>query len=818
MRKIFIFLAGLLLPAAAFGQLRLETGSTRLEWKQGKSGYVLDRLSVEGVRMNVPESGHIVLYSAEKPSAETLAHGFPEPQYRYPTRTWQENNTAVALNRAGKVLSYFPAAATMTDKGLHFGYEDEMMSVEEDWSADGFSDIRVEIRLRAKKDGWWSVASPSLAIIDKNKFRWAAVPGICQGNYINDDFIRALGYGHGIPAEPVVMRERTASTLAPMITDSRGITVSAIAEPGTARDPYGKDAKTQTEWKLGLSLMNRNGEFTPTLYHPVLGEEGSYLKAGESTVFSFRYSIRKTGWYEMTKHVIYDVYGFRKGLALRRNARSLSDRLYAMYDYVTDDSTSMWRNCEYEGLTIGAQDYLGGVYGSEKDAVKNSDYGAMWMLASMTGDKALTEKRLPYALNFKLKQQHLEEGFFKGSCAGQYYLYKSGRFTEEWGPYSEPIGTVYYALLDMGNILLFEPGREDLKQNFHLAAEWLYGTMKDDGSWEVAYDNATKQPLFGDLQDLRPTFYGMLVAYDILKDSKYLKAACKGADWFIANALKRGRFIGVCGDMRFAPDFATAQAAQALYDLYEASGKKQYLDAAMRTAEIYTASIYTHPVPTEEPKTVKGRTRRDWEISQAGLGFEHGGTLGSANSHGPILLASHAGMFVRIFAHSGDSLFLDMARAAAIGRDAFVDSRTGVASYYWDAMDRGAGPYPHHAWWQIGWITDYLIAEAEMRSGGRISFPSGFITPKVGPHKTYGFSPGKIYGESARLVMERGLVSVDNPSVEYLTARGKDCLFVILLNNSGRPMSADITVAGNDRDSVELDSFGISLLKINDLK
>ena len=91
------------------------------------------------------------------------------------------------------------------------------------------------------------------------------------------------------------------------------------------------------------------------------------------------------------------------------------------------------------------------------------------------------------------------------------------------------------------------------------------------------------------------------------------------------------------------------------------------------------------------------------------MSFEHGGTFGSANIHGPILLASHAGLFVRMFALTGDSLFINMARAAAWGRDAFVDSATSVASYYWNAMNRGSGPYPHHAWWQVGWLTDYLL-------------------------------------------------------------------------------------------------------------
>ena len=808
------------LSVLSYGQetVRLGNGAVTLEWDKEDTGYVLGRVEADGVQASVPVYQHRLLWSREKPSTDPMpvydSHGretvFPDPQYRYIIATWQQNLTPVALNRAGDNIVYCPDSVVVETGGsLVFHHEDSLASVTERWSADPRfrNDIRVDMTLVAHKDGYWSLTSPSVVSADKYGFRWASVPGIYQGDALNPDFVRALAYGQGIPDYPVVSRERTASTLMSMITDRNGITIAVTAEPGTGRDPWENDRKTNSVWKLGLSLMNRDGEFTPTLYHPVLGEAGSYLEAGDTVSFSFRYTVMKADWHEVFRHSVEDIYRFSDGVKLKETGMSLTRRLYDMHRYLVNDSTSMWRNCEYKGVTIGAQDYRGGVYGSEKDAMKNSDYGAMWMLAELTGDERLTRERLPYALNFKLMQQNDTSGFLYGSSAGQYYLYKSRRFTEEWGPYTEPVATAYYMIMDMGNILLFEPGRKDLKEHLRLAADCLLGWMKPDGSWEVAYDNATLQPLFTDVKDYRPTFYGMLVAYRILGDGKYLEAACKGAGWYVRNAVSKGHFLGVCGDTRFAPDFATAQAAQALYDLSEITGDKTYRDAAVKTAEIYTTSVYTHPVPTGEVKTVKGRELRDWEIAQAGLGFEHGGVLGSANHRGPILLASHAGMFVRMFSVTRDSLFLDMARAAVIGRDAFVDKSTGVASYYWDSMDAGAGPYPHHAWWQTGWITDYLISEAELRSEGKISFPAGFITPKVGPHKTYGFAPGQIFGEECRLVMRPGLVSIENPYIEYLTAldrKGRTLCLVLMNNDDERQdvtVSVDIAKLGERKNS-----------------
>jgi len=225
---------------------------------------------------------------------------------------------------------------------------------------------------------------------------------------------------------------------------------------------------------------------------------------------------------------------------------------------------------------------------------------------------------------------------------------------------------------------------------------------------------------------------------------------------------------------------------------------------------MYTTSVYSHPIASQLEKEVKGKKVQDWEISQVGLGFEHGGIIGSANTHGPILLASHAGMFVRLFGLTKDSLYLNMARAAAWGRDAFVDPATGVASYYWNAMNNGAGPYPHHAWWQIGWITDYLLSEVDIRSGGKIVFPHGFIAPKVGPHRTYGFAPGKIFGEQASLAFFTNEVQISNSCIDYIGAYDSlsHTKYLILLNNSVENQNTTITLNTPVKNAVLLSAEG----------
>lgn len=799
--KFIIYSLLLILPLRGFSQevVGISNQKIQIEWTDSESGWKLSKLAIlngnDWQKIDHLSGEYTLLVSDRKPSEDpqeefltTAGEPFPGESYKYIVPTWKKRTAPVNLNIAGEALNFYPKTVKkLSPTSVEFTTHTDLGEVTSRWSLDSgeTSDISIKQSFDATIGGHYSLASPTLVAVPENELKWATVPGYFHGNKLDENLPLSYGYGNGVPARPIVFSEITASTLSPMITSTSGFTIAAIPDPGLARDPWESAENTHSKWRLGISHMNRNGQLSPSIYYPVLGGEDSVLEPGGTFEFNFRISIQNVDWFAMLNHAVYDVYDFEEGLHLRSNKQSLSNRVELMHDYLMDPVTSLWRIEEFEGKQIGAQSYLGGVVGSEKDAMKNADYGAMWMLAKSTGNAKINQQILPYALNFKLKQQQTSEGFFQGAAIGQYYLYKSKKFVEEWGEMVEPIALMYYIMLDVGNILLFEPDNAELKERLRLGGDLLLDWQKNDGSWAVAYDREGKE-IFTEVTDYRPTFYGLLVAYKLLGDQKYLDAAKKGADWFIANGVETGRFLGVCGDARYVPDFATGQSAQALLDLYELTKIDAYEEAAVKAAEIYTTHVYTHPVATKISKTRNGENILDWEIAQTGLSFEHGGALGSANGNGPILLASHAGMFIRMYEITGEKIFRDMARSAAIGRDAFVNKETSVASYYWRAMDAGSGPFPHHAWWQIGWITDYLMAEVELRSNRGIVFPRGFITPKVGPHQTYGFDPGRVFGEEANLKIMTGGLNVDNPSFEHVVMETADTktLYIALLNQN----------------------------------
>jgi hypothetical protein len=811
MKSLIFAIILCLIQSFSFAQsspaIELKNDHLKISWKKTEKGWEVGEVAIKSgsswKTIPNPSGEYTILRAENKPSTQSTetfktitGQDFPEEIYKYQVNLWKERTSEVSLNTAGEAFHFFPdEAQLLSPNKILFQKKTAWGIVKMTWSLDSKfpQDIIIEETIEILKDGFYSFSSPTFVSVPADQLEWATVPGYFHGNKIEENLVLGYGYGNGVPAQPIVFSEKTASTLSPIISSKAGFSLAIIANPDLGRDPWADGKNTHTDWNLGLSHKNRKSELTPAIYFPVLGEKGSELKSGESVRFGFRFSLSEKDWFETLNHVVYDVFDFKKGLELRKNKQSLSSRLNDMYGYLTDPVTSLWRVEEFENRKIGAQAYLGGVVGSDKDAMKNADYGAMWMLANATGSSYLKEKVLPFALNFKLAQQQTSEGFFQGAAIGQYFLSKPKIFVEEWGKMVEPIALTYYIMLDIGNILLFEQENEELKNRLKLGADLLLDWQKENGSWAVAYSREEEE-IFLELQDFRPTFYGLLVAHRILKDQKYLDAAIRGADWYLENGVKNGSFLGVCGDMRYAPDFATGQTAQAYLDLFDITGDQKYQKAAIQAAKIYTTYIYTHPIPNQESKTVNGKQLQDWEIAQAGLSFEHGGTLGSANIHGPILLASHAGMFIRMFDISGERIFADMARSTAIGRHAFVDEKTSVASYYWKAMDNGPGPFPHHAWWQVGWITDYLFAEIELRSNGKITFPRGFITPKVGPHQSYGFEAGEIFGQKALLKMVPDAVSVSNPSIEYIVSSSEagDKIWVTLINQGSEIQNGDL--------------------------
>ena len=74
------------------------------------------------------------------------------------------------------------------------------------------------------------------------------------------------------------------------------------------------------------------------------------------------------------------------------------------------------------------------------------------------------------------------------------------------------------------------------------------------------------------------------------------------------------------------------------------------------------------------------------------------------------------------------------------------------------------------------------------------------ITPKVGPHQTYGFAPGKIYGATASLVLRNGMLSTKNSYLDYFAALDEknQKIYFMLLNNDDENLNTTIDLVLNN--------------------
>ena len=281
----------------------LANNAIRIQWRQIDGALKIEEVSIrqnDRWTKTIPPSGeYTLLYSETKPSTESaetfekITGGkFPEDAYHYQQTQWKESTTGVALNTAGQAFHFYPQTGEAKDQGLEFKSETEVATVTSHWKTDPRfpNDILVTMTLNAKKKGFFSLATPTLAALPVEQMSWVSVPGYFQGNFMQKNFALAYAYGHGIPDRPVVYRERCASTLSPLMSSKDGFTLSVVPEPGLARDPWAKDQITQIDWHLGISHMNRKAQLSPTLYYPVLGEEKSEMEAGQSVSFSVRYS------------------------------------------------------------------------------------------------------------------------------------------------------------------------------------------------------------------------------------------------------------------------------------------------------------------------------------------------------------------------------------------------------------------------------------------------------------------------------------------------------------------------------------------------
>ncbi|MBA4053630.1 MAG: glycerophosphoryl diester phosphodiesterase, partial [Marivirga sp.] len=157
----------------------IDNGSLKLGWTHSNDGWKIKELKVkEGENWKDagrPSGEYTLLFSAGKPdSTVTLFKTntglkFPEAIYRYQQDFFKSATQPVSLNTAGEAYHFYPQTFSKSNNEIVFEYENEVASVSATWKADPQfrSDIVIEQKLVARRDGYYSLASPSLFVVDE---------------------------------------------------------------------------------------------------------------------------------------------------------------------------------------------------------------------------------------------------------------------------------------------------------------------------------------------------------------------------------------------------------------------------------------------------------------------------------------------------------------------------------------------------------------------------------------------------------------------------------------------------------------------------
>jgi hypothetical protein len=571
----------------------------------------------------------------------------------------------------------------------------------------------------------------------------------------------------------------------------------ALAQTAGARGPLawaiaGEPTEIPFAWPqpsqphFGLAIRDHAGAVQPSIHGPVPGTPAAHRAAGQPLTFAFRVLVQPGDWYAGFRTVADDIFGLRD---YRRNVgTSLTAAALNMIDLLQDDRAGGWWG---RGK---------GFYQIEtKNGVTHASPLTLLSVYRLTGDAALYSRRVRPTLEYVLSRR---------------------------SPHFSPLPH------DTGR---YEPGGMD-------GPVKLYGTTTLGGLWELT---GRHTPAFGDFalpaDTVRPTagyshaqaFDDWLSRFELTGDPAALARARTLADDYLARQITQPPRQEIGPVPFFFITFVPGW--EGLLRLFEATGERRYLDAAAFGARQLMTGLWTQPsIPagdiTIHPGGVfKGDTLPSWRgdrpyrlgtprragdtperrvpawvVSNVGLGFEQPSTYKGSGPGRLIFQMGWAADFLRLAHHTGDRAFETCARNAVLGRWANYPGyyATGFTDLPLNPRYPYEGPdvtdfYYHHIAPHLAWTLDYLVATAELRSGGRIAFPSqrqngyAYFDSRV-----YGHRPGTVLGhEGAWLWLRRDLVAIDNPQLDFLTAHSGDAFFLILLNESDRAEAATVRLS-----------------------
>jgi hypothetical protein len=657
-------------------------------------------------------------------------------------------------------------------------------TVEVDYAADGSvnaqgrwrllpesEDVQFELTFEAREDGYYSAGVCPVASVPPKQTRFVQLPPLFQ-------FQR-------LPAQPCLLTDVImphAMALTEVVLEEGGppLCLAVTAEPTVLpqRWPTAKDGV------YGFSLLNAQGQVQPSSFAPVLGLEGSFCGAGERRTVRWRILAMPADWTAGLEYVsqrIMNVADYRRPVHA-----SLSQAAVNMIKLMHDADAAGW------------EDRLKGFYNIEMaETVTQASPLTIVAASLLARDEPLYATRALPTIEYLLTRP---SAHWSRPHDNSTPLRVPNRF------YGTPLWQGLHELLGRLN-------------------PWLLKFALPDG--EVFHSQAYNSS---------PRWSTLLAAYRLNPNPELLEAIRREADAFLEKEV-----YGRCEEVVPFTRFYNIHFYPYWWDLvalYELTGEGRYLAAAEACAFHTIAGLWSHPVVPDGTVTIHpdgqhagldlvwwkdgeryrlGDPRAPgdtpakevpaWQVARTGLGLEQPSTYFTAGGRGGgfmrnIMMSVWAPHLLRLYQHTGRDIYRTYARNTIIGRFAnypgyyqvgYSDLMLGPR-YPYEGPDV-SGIYYHHIPPQLALSIDYLVAQAEQRSAGRIRFPyvmqQGYAWFS---NRVYGLEGGEVFGQPAgRLLLDGKAIAVDEKHVDWLAARSHDRAWLILMSQADEPVLPRVT-------------------------
>jgi hypothetical protein len=551
----------------------------------------------------------------------------------------------------------------------------------------------------------------------------------------------------------------------------------------------------------GFAIVDAGRRVQPCAFSPVLGAEGSKWPAGSKQSVAWRLLAMPGDWksaLEYYSQSIARVTDYRRPIHA-----SLTEAALNMIDLMADEQASGWHP------------HLKGFYDIETPAMgKQAAPLAVIEAAVLARDESFWFRRALPTIEFLLRSKG-PAVIRSGEVEGERAHHRPRVLTSQLHVPSQFFDTSLWEGLSS-----LTGGVNPWMREFALPGGEVYHARAYNAS---------------------PRWSALLARYRMEPSQELLGASCKEADDFLASqfAARQTKPVdfGHFYNIHFYPYWWE------LLDLYELTGEKRYLAAAEEGAFHTLAGQWSHPpIPPGEalihatgqeptpmpvwwrdgvpfrlgwprkPNDTPAHRVPAWQVSPIGLGLEQPSTYTAfPSAMNNILMSCWAPHLLRVHQHSGREIYRTYARNSILGRFAnypgyYLSGLTDLPQsprYPYEGPDVSS-IYYHHIPVHFGFTIDFLVAQAESRSGGRIRFPYAKQKNYAWfDFRTYGLGPGTIYGESGAVPwLRRNLVRLDTPLVDWLAARSADRFYLILMSQSDEPI----------RVRPELDAAAIGLV------